>query len=102
MVHLSEAVKEAVFWYAGSSPHTKTFKLVNEAEQVYAVNILDTKDRQLEASVVVIARIQGDTVIIEEDLTDKPLVDRLVAAGIPRNKIILAYMGEPIPEIQAN
>lgn len=98
MDHLVETVKETVFWYAGSSPHTKTFRLENEAEHIYAVTILDTKNRQLDASVVVIARVQGDWVIIEEDLTDRPLVDRLVAAGVPRDKIILAYMGEPVPE----
>lgn len=98
MDHLAEIVKEVVFWYAGSSPHTKTFRLENETEHVYAVTILDTQNRQLDASVVVIARVQGDLVIIEEDLTDRPLVDRLVAAGVPRDKIIMAYMGEPVPE----
>lgn len=102
MADLAETVKEVVFWYAGSSPHTRTFKLANEAEQVYAVTILDTKNRQLDAAVVVIARIEGDRVIIEEDLSDRPLVERLVAAGIPRHKIISAYMGEPIPENQTN
>jgi hypothetical protein len=35
-------------------------------------------------------------VITEEDLTDRPLVDALVRAGVPRDKIVLAYAGEPI------
>ncbi|KAB2854447.1 MAG: XisI protein [Anaerolineae bacterium] len=98
MANLVDTVKEAVFWYAASHDNIKMFKLVDDVEQVYAVNILDTHNRQKNAGVVVIARVQGDLVIIEEDLTDRPLVDRLVAAGVPRDKIIMAYMGEPVPE----
>lgn len=98
MDRLADTVRETVFWYAASHDNFQLFKLANEADQVYAVTILDTKNRQKDAQVVVIARVQGDLVIIEEDLTDRPLVDRLVAAGIPRDKIIMAYMGEPVPE----
>jgi hypothetical protein len=45
-----------------------------------------------------IVRIEKDYIIIAQDLNNKPLVDALVQAGIPRQQIILAYMGEPIPE----
>ncbi|KAB2858249.1 MAG: XisI protein [Anaerolineae bacterium] len=39
--------------------------------------------------------VTGDRVIIEDDRTDKPLVKRLVAAGIPREKIIWVYANAP-------
>ncbi|GIK67490.1 MAG: hypothetical protein BroJett018_52840 [Chloroflexota bacterium] len=71
----------------------------NEIEQAYTVNVIDTPERRQPAGVVVLARVIGDYVVIEEDLTDRPLVDRLVAAGIPREKIILAYAGEPLPDM---
>lgn len=99
---LAEKVRDSVFWYASDNDLVKTFKLIDEAEQVYAVNLFNKRDRQKNAIVAVIARIQGDLVIIEEDLTDKPLLDRLIAAGVPRDKIILAYMGEPVPEPTPN
>lgn len=35
-----------------------------------------------------VERVTGDHVLIEDDRTDKPLVKRLVAAGIPREQII--------------
>ncbi|MDX2140626.1 MAG: element excision factor XisI family protein [Chloroflexota bacterium] len=38
-----------------------------------------------------------DSVVIERDMNDKPLVDALVQAGVPREKIILAYAGEAMP-----
>ncbi len=46
---------------------------------------------------MVMARVEGDKVIIEEDLTDRPLVDALLQAGIAREQIVLAYAGDPIP-----
>jgi hypothetical protein len=45
-----------------------------------------------------IARLEQDAVIIEHDVNSKPLVDALLQAGVPRERIILAYAGEPVPE----
>jgi sulfur carrier protein ThiS len=43
-------------------------------------------------------RIAGDKIVIEEDMIDTKVLDTLLQAGIPREKIILAYNGEPVPE----
>ena len=37
-------------------------------------------------------------IVIERDVNDKPLVDALLQAGIPRKQIVLAYAGEPVNE----
>lgn len=47
--------------------------------------------------VSILARIVGQRVIIERDVTNKPLVDALMQAGVPREQIVLAYAGE-MPE----
>ena len=49
-------------------------------------------------STALFARIVGETIIIESDNTNKPLVDTLVDAGVPRSQIVLAYAGEAVPE----
>ncbi|MCC7449514.1 MAG: XisI protein [Anaerolineae bacterium] len=49
------------------------------------------------ASISLAARVLPDFLIIEHDTNNKPLVDALVQAGIPRKKIILAYAGESVP-----
>lgn len=49
---------------------------------------------------MVLARIVGDKVVIEEDAADKKLIDALLQRGIPRSQIILAYSGEPIPDAE--
>ncbi len=95
---LAEIVKKEVFWYAGGGPNLKVITLANEEEHAYAVAILDKPTYRLPAEIMVMARLEGDTVVIETDTTNRPLVDALVAAGIPREKIVLAYAGEPIPE----
>jgi hypothetical protein len=98
MAALADVVREVVFWYAAKGLELRTFALANEPEGIYAVNVVDTPKDFRPAGVVVIARIVGDHVVIEEDLTDRPLVDRLVEAGIPRERIIKAYAGEALPE----
>lgn len=52
------------------------------------------------ALVVVLARVVGDKVVIEEDTTHKKLIDALLQRGIPRSQIILAYAGEPMPDAE--
>ena len=70
------------------------YPLGNDDLGVYAVTMVDFPERKHAARVVVQARLEGETVIIEEDTTDRPVVDRLVASGIPRERIVLAYLGE--------
>lgn len=46
----------------------------------------------------VVVRIVHSIVVVERDQTDRPVVDALLDAGIPRANIILAYLGEPVPQ----
>ncbi|MBZ0318540.1 MAG: XisI protein [Anaerolineae bacterium] len=100
MGHLADVVKQEMKTYAGSGTHTKLYAISDDAAQIYAVNVVDTSPQPRPARVVIMARIVDETVIIEADTTDRPLVRRLVAAGIPREKILLAYTGERPPEIE--
>jgi len=45
-----------------------------------------------------LVRLVRNRIIIEHDMNDKILLDALLQAGIPREMIILAYAGEPVPE----
>jgi hypothetical protein len=46
----------------------------------------------------ILARIVGEKIMIEDDKTNKPLVDALVQAGVPRKQIVLVFAGEKIEE----
>ncbi len=99
MDRLTEIVKEEVEKYAGSGQGIgiRLFPILDDTRQIYTVNAVDYPARENGYFVVVLARVVGDKVIIEEDVTDKPLLDALLQRGIPREKIILAYAGEPEP-----
>ena len=96
MDELIQIVKTEVRKYAGSGrgANIRLFPLLDDENQTYAVNAVDYPTRKEIAGVVVMARVANDTVIIEEDMTDKKLVDALLQRGVPREQIVLAYAGE--------
>jgi hypothetical protein len=100
MAELIEIVREEVHKYesGGSGLNSRLFLVADEPRQIYTVVAVDYPVRYDVGGLVVLARIVGDKVIVEEDTTDKPLVDSLIQRGIPREQIILAYRGEPIPD----
>lgn len=102
MDRLAEIVREEVEKYAGNGRGLNIilFPLLDDRRQTYAVNAVDYPTRDEVAMVIVLARVVGDKVVIEEDTTDKHLVDALLQRGIPRDKIVLAYEGEPIPDAE--
>jgi hypothetical protein len=71
---------------------------LDDVRQVYTVVAIDHPVRREEAGIIVLARVVGDQVVIEEDNTDRPLIDALMQRGIPRSQITLIYAGETLPE----
>lgn len=102
MSTLAETLRREVAWYASGGLNSNAILLSNDEAQVYAVNVYDYPKHELPAGIAVMARLAGEFIVIEEDRTTKPLEDRLQAAGIPREKIILAYAGEKLPDSHQN
>jgi hypothetical protein len=100
METLEAIVREEIQWYAGDGvgANMLLFTIFDDKRLVYAVTSVDYPKRKSQAGVVVLARIWGDIVIIEEDATDRPLLDALLQRGVAREQIVLAYAGEPIPD----
>lgn len=100
MGDLKDIVREEVRKYAGRGRggNLRLFPIMDEPQQTYVVVAIDYPVREDTAGVVVLARVVGDKAVIEEDATDKPLLDALLQQGVPREKIILAYEGEPVPD----
>jgi XisI protein len=101
MASLNEIVKEVVYSYTWKGLDLKTFRGTHAEENAFSVMVVDYPVHQQDAGIVVMAHIEGDLVVIDADNTDRPLVDKLVEAGIPREKIILAYVGDKIPVAEA-
>ena len=95
---LSEITRREVERYVGYSDESNLYFLSDDEHHTYAVVDVPHFPRTYSTEIVVMARVVGDAIVIDEDTTDKPLVDALmVNAHIPRDKIILAYQSETIP-----
>jgi hypothetical protein len=93
-----EIVRQKIAEYAKPSLTGEPSYLTQSADgslfTVVDVSSIGTKHY---ANISLAVRVLPGFVIIEHDINNKPLVDALVQAGIPRKKIILAYAGEPSP-----
>lgn len=96
---LAQLVKREVALYAANSFDSKMYSILDDEQQRYVV-VNAPYNRQPILEIVMMARVVGDKVIIDyDDVFDKKLYKALmVNAKIPRDKIILAYDGEKVPE----
>lgn len=98
---LAAIVRREVAGYVGKSYQVAMYALMDDEQQRYAVVDIPFDRKQFQSGVVVMAHIEDDLIVIDEDNTDKPLFEALmVNAGIPREQIVLAYAGELIPEMR--
>lgn len=65
---------------------------------MYAVLIIPIDNPQ-DSLTILVAHVDNNKIIIDTDLTEKPLYDALLQAGVPREQIIRAYAGEKIPTV---
>ena len=97
---LESITRHEVDQYAGNSFKATYYTIFDDIQKLYVVVVVPDLPRPWPSRVVVMAQIVDDKVIILEDTSlDKPLVNALMAnGGIPREKIVLAYEGEIVPE----
>ncbi len=97
---LADATRREVERYAGYSDESNLYFLSDDKKQVYSVIDVPHMPRDYDTEIVVMARVVDGYILIDEDTSDKPLVEALmVNAQVPREKIILIYQGETIPAI---
>jgi hypothetical protein len=101
--NLEAAARSEVEKYVGLSSQERLFPLFDAQRHTYAVVGVPKWPSDLQTSIVVLARVVDQWIVIEEDTTDKPLYEALMGnAGVPREQIILAYAGEKLPETDVN
>lgn len=101
VIELTETVRREVADYNNVQAwKARSFYLEDADQYIYAVVDVPANDHPLvqKPGIVVMARVVGDKVVIDEDITDRPLYKELMRAGVPREQIILAYAGEQPPD----
>ena len=95
---LKQTVKKALEGYAVKGLNSDAYLTVSPDENLLTVVDIAQSGGQRIVETSLIVRLLNDQVIVEHDDNNKPLVDVLVQLGIPRSRIILAYLGEPVSE----
>lgn len=95
---LKRIVQKTMEGYAGEGLGGHAYLTTNRDNTVFTVIDISEVHGKREVYTSLAVRLVGQNVVIEYDDNNKPLVDALVQAGIPRKQIILAYAGEPVPE----
>jgi hypothetical protein len=93
---LVEIVQREVEAYAAAGWQTQDYIISDPMRQTFSViAVPDAQRKDLKHPIIVVmAHIEGDQVVIDEDNTDRPLSLALQEAGIPRDKIVLAHLGK--------
>jgi hypothetical protein len=95
--NLKRILIEEMQKYAGEGLNAHSYLTENDAENVYTVvDIANVRGKRI-IGTVLMARLQEDKIIIELDHNNKPLVDALIARGVPEPQLILKYRDDTIP-----
>lgn len=100
MDSLKDTVYQVVAGYATEGLNGVSYLTRSEDGNVFTVTDFARVRGKHISGVSTMVRLVGDIVIIEQDQNDKTVLDALLQAGVPREQIILAYAGEPVPETE--
>jgi hypothetical protein len=98
MDNLVDIVQREMSAYAVDGENGYAYLTRNLEANVLTVIYLWEEDNKTEIDTGLFVRLVANRVYIMRDQNDKPLVDALVQAGIPREQIVLAYAGETVEE----
>ncbi len=96
MGDLAKILKETMADYAQEAVNGYTYLTSNEDDTFFSVIAVADIIGKKHVFMSLVAQIVGEMISIEHDANNKPLVDALVQNGMPREKIILTYLGESL------
>ena len=98
MDRLSDTLRKVLEGYTGEALNGYSYLTESKDGTVFSVVSVGYLPDKRIVDAGLIVRLLEDRILIERDVNNKPLVDALLEAGIPREQIILAYAGEPVNE----
>jgi hypothetical protein len=96
---LQEILTRELEKYTGKAFNGYSYLATSSDGVHFVVTSIGYVREQRIVNTALLVQLLGDKVVIDRDIYDKQLVDALIQAGIPRSQIILAYAGEPVPEL---
>ena len=98
MDNLKDTLITVIDGYAGEGLNGTSYVTHSDDGSVIAVVDVAVFAGKRVSNTTLIVRLMTDHIIIEKDANSDPLYEALMQAGIPRQQIVLAYAGEPVPE----
>jgi hypothetical protein len=96
MDNLKAIVEREIRAYAGQGINGEMYFTHSDDGAVMSLVFTGVVRGKTVSGTSILARVLDDSVVVLEDRTNKPLVDALVQAGVPRERIVLAYAGEAV------
>jgi hypothetical protein len=101
MDRLRETLIATLDGYTGNAFNGYSYLTSSTDQRHFVVTSVGTVQGKRIVNTGLVVQLSDNMIIIDRDINSKPLVDALIQAGIPREQIILAYAGEPVPETTA-
>lgn len=98
MDRLRETLIAVLEGYTGKAFNGYSYLTSSTDQHHFVVTGVGTVQGKRIINTGLVVQLSDDMIIVDRDINNKPLVDALVQAGIPRTQIVLAYAGEPVPE----
>jgi hypothetical protein len=96
---LKETVQRVLEAYAGPAANGDVYLTISPDAQTFTLTAVGTLQGKRFINTGIMLRVEQDHILVLRDQTDKPVVDALVQAGIPKQHIILIYANEALPEL---
>jgi hypothetical protein len=97
METLQRTLKAAMLGYTGLGLNDESVLTTSDDGRLLTVVSIGQVRGAIVVDTGLIVRMIGDIIVIDRDNNNKPLVDALLQAGVPREQIVLAYAGETTP-----
>ena len=91
---LRETLQGVLAGYAGEMLNGYSYLTVNVDRTVFVIVGLGYAGDKHFVDTSLVARVADASIVIDYDINNKPLIEALLAAGVPRSQIVLAYAGE--------
>ena len=98
METLQHTLKTALAGYAGPALNGESLLTANADGRVLTIVSIGPVAGETVVDIGLIARVVDERVIIDRDVNNKPLIDALLQAGVPRRQIVLVYAGETLTD----
>ncbi len=94
IAHYQEIIKNAItnsFYYRYSPENIETLFLADDDKSLYMLYAIGWSGKKHTSSIILLVRVKDDKIWIDEDWTEEGIATDLLKAGVPKEKIVLAF-----------